>query len=51
MLQVYLKSMQTRYFIELMLFIIMAIFFQYEIGQYATSSDASFSDFDNLIEL
>ena len=33
-LQVYLKSMQTRYFIELILFIIMAIFFQYEIGNY-----------------
>ena len=39
MLQVYLKSMQTRYFIELLLFVIMAIFFQYEIGNYVKLSD------------
>ena len=42
LLQVYLKSMQTRYFIELILFIIMAIFFQYEIGNYVKIHDEAY---------
>ena len=43
--------MQTRYFIELLFFIILAIFFQYEIGQFAKKSDAVFVSYDALTEL
>jgi hypothetical protein len=51
MLQVYLKSMQTRYFIELLFFVVLAIFFQYEIGQFVKKSDTVFETYDALIEL
>jgi len=51
MLQVYLKSMQTRYFIELLFFVTLSIFFQYEIGQFANKSSAAYESFDALIEL
>jgi hypothetical protein len=34
-----------------MLFIIMAIFFQYEIGQFSTSTDDSFSGYEDLIAM
>jgi hypothetical protein len=51
MLQVYLKSMQARYFIELLFFVVLAIFFQYEIGQFVKKSDTVFETYDALIEL
>jgi hypothetical protein len=51
MLQVYLKSMQTRYFIELLFFVLLAIFFQYEIGQFAKKADTVFVAYEALIEL
>ena len=43
--------MQTRYFIELLFFVTLAIFFQYEIGQFANKSNAASESFDALIEL
>jgi len=43
--------MQTRYFIELILFILMAIFFQYEIGNYRKLSNQASVEYENLIDL
>jgi hypothetical protein len=33
-MKVYIKSMQTRYFIELALFLMLAVLFQYMIGDF-----------------
>jgi hypothetical protein len=43
--------MQTRYFIELLFFVLLAIFFQYEIGQFAKKADTVFVAYEALIEL
>ena len=50
MMQVYLKSMQTRYIIELMLFVVLAIFFQKTIGDYSVDSENCFVEWDLLVE-
>ena len=50
MMQVYLKSMQTRYVIELILFVILAIFFQKTIGEYSVASGRVFEEWDHLLE-
>jgi hypothetical protein len=43
--------MQTRYFIELILFIFMAIFFQYEIGNYVKIHEEAYKEYAALIAM
>jgi hypothetical protein len=50
-LRVYLKSMQTRYFIELFLFLGLAILFQYSIGKYEKNFLLLGSEYEKLLEM
>lgn len=50
-MRVYLKSMQTRYFIELALFLVLAVMFQLMIGNFQSNFISLKKEYDNLVQL